>query len=582
MKKNINDKLIFSIVILGIIGFTLEYLVSLFSFIPILLNIIEFVVIFLFVLEFSIRIVQARFRLIFIRRNLLDLLLLVFIGGAFILQRYAAGFLDPAKIRIFSVNLIVIRYFVAIFYTLKLYVRDKRLNDYYRSLAAHPAVTVILSFIIVILAGTLFLMMPFATNDGSRLKLLEALFTATSAVCVTGLVIMDTATRFSLYGQFVIMILIQIGGLGLMILTYFGAFVIGKRISLEERIAISYLMNEQDTARITASIIKIIFLTISIETLGAMLLFRYFKDLFGTDFKAFFFAIFHSVSAFCNAGFSLFSDNFAGFRSSIYLNVVICGLIIAGGLSFGVLSNMFENLFSRIRNAILIKKTRRLDISMNTKAVLIVTGILLVSGTLLIYGLEHGRQLLTLDLKTQYLSAFFQSVTLRTAGFNTLDIGKLRDTTLLLMVLFMFVGGATGSTAGGVKVNTIFVIYAYIRSLIRGEPDVVILKHSLTRDTVSRAFLTIILSLIFVFIGTLVLTITEAFPLTRLIFEEMSAFGTVGLSTGITTELSTIGKLTIIVTMFIGRIGALTLMFAIFQRGQRSSAVRYPEGAIIF
>jgi len=582
MNRNINDKLILSIIVLGTIGFVLEYLITSFTWIGLLLGIIEFAIITLFVLEFFLRVVQARFRLKFFRRNLLDLLLLIFITAVFFVEKFAIDFPGLTKIRILSVNLIVIRYFVYIFYFLKLYIKNKRLIEYYRSMTVRPAVTVTFSFLIVILAGSFFLMMPFATDDGTRLSFLEALFTATSSVCVTGLIVVDTATRFSLYGQLLIMVLIQIGGLGLMIMTYFAAFVVGKHISFEERMAVSYLVNEQDIARITAAIVKIMFLTFTIETIGAMLLFRYFKDLFGTNFKAIVFAIFHSVSAFCNAGFSLFSDSLMGFKSSVYLNLVICALIITGGLSFSVLSNLFENMISRIRNAILKNKSRRLDITMNTKAVLIMTCVLLVGGTLLIYGLEHGRELLPLDLKTQYLSAFFQSVTLRTAGFNTLDIAKFRDTTLLLMVMFMFIGGATGSTAGGVKVNTVFIIYAYIRSLIRGENDVVILKHSLTRDTISRAFLIIILSLVFIFTGTLLLTLTEPFSLSQLLFEEVSAFGTVGLSTGITAQLSGIGKIIIIFTMFIGRIGPLTLMFAIFKRGKRYSNVRYPEGAILF
>jgi len=580
MSRNFNDKLILAIIILGTIGFMLQYIITSFNWIYLLLEIIEFTIVALFILEFLLRIIQAGFRLKFFRRHLLDLLLLIFITTIFILQKFAADFPGSVKIRILLVNLIVIRYFFYIFYFLKLYVRNKRLIEFYNNMTVRPAVTVVLSFLIVIIAGTFFLMVPFAASAGVRVSFTEALFTATSAVCVTGLTVLDTAAHFSLYGQLVIMALIQIGGLGLMIMTYFAAFVVGKRISLEERMAISYMLNEQDIARITAAIVKIMFLTFTIETVGAMLLFRYFKDLFGTNMKAFIFAVFHSISAFCNAGFALFSDNFMGFQSSIYLNIVICALIITGGLSFSVLSNLFENMFSRLRNVVSIKKTRRLDLTMNTKAVLIMTSILIVSGMLLIYGLEHGRQMLALDLKTQYLSAFFQSVTLRTAGFNTLDITKFRDATLLLMVLFMFIGGASGSTAGGVKVNTIFIIYAYLRSLIKGEADIVILRHTLPWDMISRAFLIVVLSLLFVFTGTIVLTILEPFPLSKLLFEEVSAFGTVGLSIGITPELSIGSQWVLIATMFIGRIGPLTLMFAIFRRGGRLSAVRYPEGTI--
>ncbi len=582
MNRSFNEIIILIIIVLGAIGFALEFLIATYTWVPLLLGVIEIAILALFVLEFLMRGFRGQFRLKFFRRNLFDLLLLVFIVSVIIIQRLPFGLSASPKLRLLSLNLIVVRYFVYIFYFIKLYARNQRLNEFYKKMTTRPAVTVVFSFLIVIVGGTFFLMMPFSASDGVRVSFINALFTSTSAVCVTGLTVLDTATRFSLYGQLVILILIQIGGLGLMIMTYFAAFVVGKRVSFEERMAISYLMNEQDSVRITAAIVKIIFLTFAIETIGAMLLFRYFQDYFGDSIRALIFAVFHSVSAFCNAGFALFTDSFTGFKSSIFFNVVICSLIILGGLSFSVLSNLFENFFSRIRNAILIRKSRRLDLTMNTRAVLMMTGILIITGMLLIYGLEHGRQLLALDLKTQYLSAFFQSVTLRTAGFNTLDFSKFRDATLLIMVAFMFIGGATGSTAGGVKVNTVFIIYAYIRSLIRGERDTVILKHSLRHDTISRAFLITILSILFVFTGTLILTVSEPFSLSQILFEEVSAFGTVGLSTGITSKLSLIGKLIIIITMFIGRIGTLTLMVAIFQRGHHLSNVRYPEGEIMF
>jgi trk system potassium uptake protein TrkH len=353
----------------------------------------------------------------------------------------------------------------------------------------------------------------------------------------------------------------------------------GRKVSLEDKIAASYLLNEQDMRKISRSVTKIVLITFSIELIGALLLLLNFSEIYGFNLKSIFFSLFHSISAFCNAGFSLFSDSFESFKSNASINFIIAFLIIMGGISFLVIFNLIDNLKAKLKSGVLNRQVRTTKLSLNTKAVLTITGILIVSGMLIIYGFEHKNNLVRYDLKTQYLSAFFQSVTLRTAGFNTIDISALPLNTLLIMIVFMFIGGASGSTAGGVKVNTAFVIFSYIKSLFKGQNDVFIFKHSLPRDLISKSFLIIILALVVIFLGTLFLSITEDFEFERVLFEVVSAFGTVGLSTGITSGLSNPGRIVITIIMLIGRIGPMTLIAALSQPRERKP-IRYPEGEV--
>jgi len=458
--------------------------------------------------------------------------------------------------------------------------RLKKLNALINRITAHPSQTIVFSFMIAILIGAGLLMHPQAAADGVPLSFTNALFTSTSAICVTGLIVVDTATKFSLFGQLIIMVLIQIGGLGIMILSYFAAFIIGRTISVKEKITLSFMLNEQDMRKLSRSIVKIIYFTLIIEAVGMLFFFFKFSQLYGMNGKAVLFSVFHSISAFCNAGFALFSDSFAGFKSDSFINFVLAILIILGGLSFAVLFNVFDNLKAGIKSGFFRRRTPLHKLSVNTKVVLGVSGILLLSGTLIIYGFEHARILLDQDLKTQYLGAFFQAVTLRTAGFNTLDISALGINTLMIMILFMFIGGASGSTAGGVKVNTVAVIYAYIKAMLGRERNVTLLRHHLKKGLINKSFLVIILSLMAIFFVTLILSMTEDFQIERLLFEAVSAFGTVGLSTGITGHLSLIGRYLIIILMFVGRIGPLTLIVALSQREKRVE-VKYPEGNIV-
>ena len=443
----------------------------------------------------------------------------------------------------------------------------------------NPGRTILFSFLLIILLGSVLLTTPYATADHNRISYIDALFTSTSAVCVTGLIVQDTAVRFSYFGKFIIMLLIQAGGLGIMIMSYFASFIIGKKFSISEKLTMSYLLNVNDMRKISSSIVKIIVITFIIELIGVVLLYFDFAAIVGHGKKAIFYSFFHSVSAFCNAGFALFSDSFWQYKGDVSLNLIICALIIFGGLSFGVIFNVFEVLSAKLKRS--ITGTHRITkLTINTKIVLIYTGILLFSGTIIFYAFEHKYLLLEKPIGTQYLSSFFQSVTLRTAGFNTLDISKLQINTILIMLIFMFIGGASGSTAGGIKINTIGVIMSYLRKILKNQNNLIIMKHHIRKRTVNKAFLLVFLGLSVIFTGTLILSVTENFALEKILFEVVSAFGTVGLSMGITFYLSLIGKMVIIVIMFVGRIGPLTLILALSYK-EKVTEIKYPEGNIL-
>jgi trk system potassium uptake protein TrkH len=423
----------------------------------------------------------------------------------------------------------------------------------------------------LILIGTALLSLPIAAH-GRPLSLVNALFTSTSAVCVTGLIVVDTATVFTLWGRIILLALIQIGGLGIMILSYFAAFSLRRSLSVEDKMLISYMLNENDARNLQSSLRRIVLITVSIEAVGAALLLTRFSGRLGDRLL---FSAFHAISAFCNAGFALFTDSLAGYRSDLVVNLVVAGLIIAGGISFGVLTNALHVLTGR-RDG----DGRPEKLSLNSRVVLLATAVLIVGGMLLIYLLEHANALRSLDLGTQYLSAFFQSVTLRTAGFNTLAMGQMRPATLLVMMVFMFIGAAAGSTAGGIKVNSVAVIGAYLRAVLRDRQDVVLFRYFIAPEIVTKALMVFVFGITAVSTGAIVLSITEHAPVERLLFEVVSAFGTVGLSAGVTPHLSAVGKLVIVALMFAGRIGPLTLLAAA-ARQTRRVRIQYPTGNVV-
>lgn len=574
MDTSTSNRWIFAILLFAVAALFLEYGVETSRAVRFAIHALDFTVLALFLVEYLMRLRAAPDRGRFLRQNLFDTGFLVVFTGLFLYSKYHAFRIAFGQVETLSTQLIFLR---SIFVLLKIFGRIKKLNAFLRAFSRNPAQTMVLSFLLVILVGTILLLMPFATVGGARLGVLGALFTATSAVCVTGLIVVDTATYFTLTGQAIIMALIQCGGLGIMLFTFFTAYLLGRRLSLRERLEVSFLIDESDLHNLSRSVARIVTLTFLIEGAGFAALLPIFSERFGFGPHAIFFSAFHAVSAFCNAGFALFTDNLASFRTNVPMNLVIAALIVLGGISFAVLTNTYQHLRDRLRRR--LRGTGRVaKLSLNTVVVLTVTGVLLAAGTLLLYGFEHGHEMLRDPLGAQYLEAFFQSVTLRTAGFNTIDFARLATPTLLVMILFMFIGGAAGSTAGGIKVNTVGVIYAYLKSLLHGRYSVLLRGAFLQKYVVSRALLVVLLGGLVVFGGTLILSITEAFPLQQILFEVTSAFGTVGLSTGITGELSPLGRIVITIIMFFGRLGPLTLITAVAMQEQQR--VRYPEGHI--
>lgn len=461
----------------------------------------------------------------------------------------------------------------------KVVARLNRLSGFLARIVMHPAQTIALSFVAVITIGTGALMTPFAVAPGhAPLSLLDALFTATSAVCVTGLIVVDTATAFSVAGQLMILTLIQIGGLGFMILSFFAVFLFRRRVTVEDRKLLSYMLSEQNLSSIRRAVRNIVVLTLTIEAIGAMLLYPFLTGASEVPWRRLLFALFHSISAFCNAGFALFSDSLESFVGSSVVNAVIAVLIVAGGLSFGVITNALPAAARRVAGNRL--GTAHVRLSVNSKAVLSVTAVLVVSGTLLFYLFEHGRVLAPLAVGAQYRAALFQSITLRTAGFNTVSLSGLADSTYLIMIGFMFIGGAAGSTAGGIKVNTVAVIIAALRQRRRGTRRAMLFEHSVGESQVSAAYSVLVFGLVAVGCGAVVLSSTENAPLVHVLFETVSAFGTVGLSAGLTPDLTVPGRLMVIVLMFVGRVGPLTLFAAIGGRGE-PVRVEYPEADIL-
>jgi trk system potassium uptake protein TrkH len=435
----------------------------------------------------------------------------------------------------------------------------------------------LLSFAGLILIGTLLLMLPAAAN-GPRLAAVNALFTATSATCVTGLVVVDTGSRLSLFGQTVVLVLIQCGGLGIMTFSTVFILLMTGRFSLAQRSVIQDTFTHGPDTRLPSLVRHVVLFTLVLELTGAALLFLRFSTMYQPA-RALYFAVFHAVSAFCNAGFGLYSQSLMDFNSDPLVNLTVALLIICGGLGFLVLLEL-KRMFLEPHQE---RRARRL--SVHTKLVLTLTGLLLALGTLGFLLCEWNQSMAELPFLTKLMAAFFQSVTTRTAGFNTLNFGKMANVTLLFTILLMFIGAASGSTGGGIKINTLGVLFALGRSRLRGEEATSIFHRSLTPQTVGRAISVFVMAVIVVYAATMALTVSELGTtihaesrglFLELLFEVVSAFGTVGLSVGITSMLSTVGKLILVVVMFVGRLGPLSIAVALSGR-DRSYKFKYAE-----
>lgn len=415
-----------------------------------------------------------------------------------------------------------------------------------------------ISFAATILLGALVLMLPFCTTSG-RISFIDALFTSTSAVCVTGLIVVDTATYFTTVGQLVILLLIQLGGLGIMTFSTMVLLAAGRSITISDRILVQEGYHP-GSPRDFRTLIKNIFLfTAGIEGIGCLLLFlRFVQD--EPWPRAFLSGIFHSVSAFCNAGFSVYSDNLMGFRGDILVNLAITHLIIFGGLGFLVIGEV-------IQAAPRILKGMKVRLSLHSKLVLTTTTALIVGSFFVFLALENGGALKSFSWKDKILASFFQVITPRTAGFNTINLTTLGTAAVLLHMFLMFIGASPGSTGGGVKTSTFGVVVAFIRSKIAARDSVHLFYRTIPQDNVLKAFTVISLSIGLVFLVGFVILVSQPGMLMKEVFYEVfSGFGTVGLSLGITSQLNVLSKSMIVLVMYAGRIGPLTLLLAFSRR----------------
>jgi potassium uptake TrkH family protein len=443
----------------------------------------------------------------------------------------------------------------------------------------HPGAIFALSFLFIIILGTILLLLPNSTPTGKSISLIDSLFTSTSAVCVTGLIVLDTAKDFTFIGQLVILFLIQTGGLGVMTLTTFFAMYLSGGTSFKIKIMMKDLLSQESLAEVRNIILKILLFTFLIESLGALLLYLSMGgSLIEIKWNLLFSSIFHSVSAFCNAGFSIYS---AGLMDDTLLNnysfyTIIMILIVLGGLGFSVLSNLFQ-LRNRKNN--LQKLKYRLTIS--TKIVLSSTLILIFSGALFVFFAEPYSFNSSMGFFEKIFHSFFLSVTARTAGFNTVPIDLLTNVTIIVLLPLMWIGASPGSTGGGIKTTTISAAFLSLFNLMRGKEKVELFHREIDSDSIKKAFLVILSSLIFLGMGVFVLVWIEPTkqPL-DLIFEATSALGTVGLSRNLTSFLGTGGKAVIIILMFVGRIGVLTFFMA-FVRNKSELHYSYPKTDIM-
>jgi len=443
----------------------------------------------------------------------------------------------------------------------------------------HPSQILVFSFIFAILAGTLLLKLPGAVN-GEPLSLLDALFTATSAVCVTGLVVVDTGAKFTQTGQLIILFLIQIGGLGIMTFSVVFIMILGKKISFKEKSLIQETFVDSSMKDVKSIAFSVILFALAIEALGAFILFIYWTGEFDLS-RAFYLSLFHSVSAFCNAGFALFPDSLMRYNDSIVVNLTIMALIILGGIGFYVLTDLRYYLFPG--------SSKRRRLSLHSKVVLVTSAILVVMGAIVFFVMERGNTLKTDSIALGILESFFQSVTARTAGFNTVDISLLNPETLFFIIILMFIGASPGSTGGGVKTGTIGILFALVKSRYAGRTDVSIFKRTVPDDVVARALSIVVLSIIVVILFAMGLMMTDQLAagyfekkahFVEMLFETVSAFGTVGLSTGATSSLSQTGKILVSLLMFIGRVGPLTIALAA-GRKKAKGRFRYSEERIM-
>ncbi|KEK23582.1 TrkH family potassium uptake protein [Bacillus gaemokensis] len=436
----------------------------------------------------------------------------------------------------------------------------KRIN-----IGMSPPRVLTLSFIALSIIGTLLLKLPIATT--TSISWLDALFTTVSAFTVTGLGVVDTGKVFTLFGQLVILTLIQVGGLGIMSFAIFIAIMLGRKIGLQNRILLQQALNQTNIGGIIHLAKSLFLFSFTIECIAAFLLAFEWIPKYGFS-KGIYYSFFHSISAFNNAGFSIWNDNLMSQSHSILVNVVISSLIILGGIGFTVIID--------------IKRKRSFkSLTLHSKIMLSSTLIINIVATILIFIFEFHNPFSMKGFTPfeEGVAAYFQAISTRTAGFNTVDIAQLTKPSLILMMLLMFIGAGSASTGGGIKLTTFLIMLLGVLKFLQEQDDMVIFKKSIKDTLIVKSLAITVISILFIFLAILILSITEQVPLLNSAFEVFSAFGTVGLSMGLTPNLTVIGKLTIIFMMFFGKMGPLTLAFSFARKKQKK--VKYPNEDIL-
>jgi len=494
------------------------------------------------------------------RRAWIDLIVLVPIVGLF------SG-VPAARIAI------LVRQFVALCTG---FWRSDRTARLISQLGLRPAQLIVITFAAAILVGTILLDLPLASAKGESIGFVNAVFTATSATCVTGLIVLETGKDFSIFGQIVILCLIQIGALGIMTFSAILLLLSRGRMTKRYEAQMQAVLGHESLAGVQEMVGFILKMTMITELIGAVLLVAAWGPTRGLCGRTIYEAVFHAISAFCNAGFSLFSSSLEKWQPSISINAIMSSLIIVGGLGFLVvrdLARLGRHPFSSRRGFIV-----------QTKVVLLTSAILIAAGMTALLVAERNGVHSGVSWQNRLLGAYFQSVTARTAGFNTLSIKSLTEASRWAIIALMFVGASPGSTGGGVKTTTVAVLIIWMRSALRNRDEPEAFRRRISMSTAQRAVCIIGFGIALVVLGVFVLSVTESgsaeVQFDDVCFEVTSAFGTVGLSTGITPALSTAGRLLITVVMFVGRIGPLTLALAI-AGGVRRAAYRYAEETVL-
>jgi trk system potassium uptake protein len=431
-----------------------------------------------------------------------------------------------------------------------------------------PEQILVLGFASLIVLGTILLSLPAASVNGRSMGLINAVFESTSAVCVTGLTVVNTAHDLTLFGQIVILVLLQVGGLGFMTMATMIFLLLGKRITLRERLIMQQALNQFSIQGVVLLTRNILIFTFATELIGAGLLSIQFIPEFGFS-RGVYYSVFHAVSAFCNAGFDLMGDSFVRYTDNYIINLTVMGLIVAGGIGFTVINDIRRHQrFSRW--------------SLHSKIVMIVTAVLIAFGFVFFLVVEYNHTLAPYNTSGKVLGALFQSITPRTAGFNTIPTDQLRPASKFMTILFMFVGASPASTGGGVKTMTMFVILLAGISVMRGREEAEVFKKRISRDIVFRALSIVLVSFTVLVVITICLTLIESKPFVDILFETGSALGTVGLATFNTGELADLSKALLVFVMFMGRVGPLTLTLAFARRRTIThSGIHFPEGKVM-